>query len=78
MDLTSIKALTWDIGGTVFDWYGSVSREVGSLAGERGVEVDSSRFANDWRRGNVRDARWCAKGGPAMDERRRDAPPLAE
>ncbi|MDA0768740.1 MAG: HAD-IA family hydrolase [Chloroflexi bacterium] len=51
MDLSSIKVLTFDIGGTVFDWHSSITAEVNRLAGERGVEVDASRFANDWRRG---------------------------
>ena len=49
MDLSSIKALMWDIGGTVFDYDGTIYREVGSLAKERGLEVDAARFANDWR-----------------------------
>ena len=49
MDLSSIKALIWDIGGTVFDYDGTIYREVGGLAKERCLEVDAARFANDWR-----------------------------
>ncbi len=51
VDLSTIKALTWDIGGTVFDWHSSIRREVSRLASDRGVEVDAAGFARDWRRG---------------------------
>ena len=49
-DLSSIKALAFDIGGTVFDWHSSIRDEVHRLATERRVEVDSAQFANEWRR----------------------------
>ncbi len=51
VDLSTIKALTWDVGGTVFDWHSSIRREVSRLAADRGVEVDAAEFARDWRRG---------------------------
>lgn len=51
MDLSNVRALTFDVGGTVFDWHSSISAEVQRLADDRGVSVDVSRFANDWRRG---------------------------
>ena len=50
VDLSSIKALTFDIGGTVFDWHSSIRDEVHRLATERGVEVNGAQFANEWRR----------------------------
>jgi 2-haloacid dehalogenase len=50
-DLSNIKALTFDIGGTVFDWHSTIRDEVGRLAAERGAPVDAAQFANDWRRG---------------------------
>lgn len=50
LDLSSIKALTFDIGGTVFDWHSSIRDEVDRLAIARRVEVDSAQFANEWRR----------------------------
>ncbi len=50
-DLSTVKALTFDIGGTVFDWRGGIEEEVGRLAVEKGVEVDVPQFATDWRRG---------------------------
>ena len=50
-DLSEIKALTFDIGGTVFDWRGTIEEEVGRLAEARGADVDVRQFATDWRRG---------------------------
>ena len=50
-DLSSIKVLTFDIGGTVFDWRGTIEDEVSRLAEARGAEVDVRQFATDWRRG---------------------------
>ena len=49
-DLTKIKALTFDVGGTVFDWRGGIEREVSRLAAEQDADVDVSQFATDWRR----------------------------
>ena len=49
VDLNQIKVLTWDIGGTVFDWRGTIQDEVGHLAKQQGVEIDIYQFASDWR-----------------------------
>jgi 2-haloacid dehalogenase len=49
-DLGSVKALVFDVGGTVFDWHGSIRREIEALARERSAECDASAFAVDWRR----------------------------
>ena len=48
-DLSNIKALTWDVGGTVFDWRGTVEDEVRRLASEQEADVDVEQFATDWR-----------------------------
>ena len=48
-DLSNIKALTWDVGGTVFDWRGTVEDEVRRLATEQSADVDVAQFATDWR-----------------------------
>lgn len=46
-----IRALTFDIFGTVVDWRSSVIRE-GQLLGQRlGLAVDWAAFADDWRGG---------------------------
>ncbi len=49
-DLSNIKALTWDVGGTVFDWRGGIQKEVRRLAAEQDADVDITQFATDWRR----------------------------
>jgi 2-haloacid dehalogenase len=49
-DLGGIKALIWDIGGTVFDWHSTIQDEVEDLAGAKDARVDAPQFANDWRR----------------------------
>ncbi len=52
VDRSQIRALTFDVGGTVFDWHHTIRDEVRALAAARGVAdaVDPTRFANDWRR----------------------------
>ena len=42
-----IRALCFDIFGTVVDWYGSIAAEVERL----GLPVEGGRFALDWRAG---------------------------
>ncbi len=48
-DLSNIKALTWDVGGTVFDWRGTIEDEVQRLANEQEADVNVEQFAIDWR-----------------------------
>lgn len=46
---TEVKALTFDVFGTVVDWRNSIIRE-GRAFGERhGIEADWVQFADDWR-----------------------------
>ena len=53
----SVKALVFDIFGTVVDWRTSVTREVEALAKRKGLTVDGAQFADAWRAGY----------GPSMD-----------
>lgn len=47
----SVKALVFDVFGTVVDWRGSIIRE-GELLGKRkGLNVDWVKFADAWRNG---------------------------
>src|SRR2546421_97640 len=46
-----IKALAFDVFGTVVDWRGAVIREGELLAKEKGLRVDWPRFADAWRAG---------------------------
>jgi 2-haloacid dehalogenase len=45
----SIKALTFDVFGTVVDWRGSIIREGEAFGRARGRQVDWARFADAWR-----------------------------
>lgn len=49
VDLGTIRALTFDVGGTVFDWHGTIRDAVQPVAQARGVSLDAARFANAWR-----------------------------
>ena len=51
MKQPGVKALTFDVGGTVFDWRGTIEGELQTLSANQGVEVDVRRFASDWRSG---------------------------
>ena len=48
-DLSSIKVLTFDVGGTVFDWRGAIEEGVTRLAAQQEADVDVPQFATDWR-----------------------------
>jgi 2-haloacid dehalogenase len=48
---SSIKALTFDVFGTVVDWYTSVVREGEILGRRKGIDIDWGAFALGWRSG---------------------------
>jgi 2-haloacid dehalogenase len=50
-DASGVKALVFDVFGTVVDWHGSVAREVRALAKEKGLRVNAVKFAKAWRAG---------------------------
>jgi 2-haloacid dehalogenase len=56
-----VKALLFDVFGTVVDWRAGVVRDVTELSQAAGTEVDAGAFADAWRAGY----------GPAMDLVRR-------
>jgi 2-haloacid dehalogenase len=49
--LASVKALVFDVFGTVVDWRTSITREVAELAKRKGLTVDAAKFADAWRAG---------------------------
>jgi 2-haloacid dehalogenase len=49
--LAPVKALVFDVFGTVVDWRTSVGREVEELARRKGLKIDGARFADAWRAG---------------------------
>ncbi len=57
MPLTGVKALTFDVFGTVVDWRGSIIAEGREFSRSRHLDVDWARFADRWRAGY----------GPAMN-----------
>jgi len=50
-DLRAVKALVFDVFGTVVDWRTSVAREVEALARRKKLTVDGGAFADAWRAG---------------------------
>ena len=49
MPSDQIKALTFDVFGTVVDWRGTIIREGATLNREKGWNIDWARFADAWR-----------------------------
>ena len=47
----NVKALTFDVFGTVVDWRTSIIREGELLSIEKGLDVDWANFADRWRSG---------------------------
>ncbi|MCL4245400.1 MAG: haloacid dehalogenase type II [Candidatus Dadabacteria bacterium] len=48
---TRIKALTFDVFGTVVDWRSSIIGECEALGERKGITRDWARFADEWRGG---------------------------
>jgi 2-haloacid dehalogenase len=48
--MEDIKALLFDVGGTVFDWKNTVRKEIRTLARLHRCDVDAAALADDWRR----------------------------
>lgn len=62
---SKVKALTFDVFGTVVDWYSSIIAEGEKFGETHGINIDWAQFALKWRAGY----------GPAMDKvRRRELP----
>ncbi len=68
LDRASVRALTFDVFGTVVDWRSSVIDEGRALGARLGLQVDWTAFADAWRAGYP----------PAMDEVRRGALPWTD
>ena len=60
-----VKALTFDVFGTVVDWRTSIIREGTEWGQAKGLQVDWAKFAERWRAGY----------GPAMDKVRKGTLP---
>ena len=44
-----IRALVFDVFGTLVDWRSSVATQVTAVFAEKGLDVDGVAFATDWR-----------------------------
>ncbi|MDG2114014.1 MAG: HAD-IA family hydrolase [Actinomycetota bacterium] len=49
-ELAQVRALAFDVGGTVFDWQGATQAAVGELAVARSADIDVAAFCLEWRR----------------------------
>ncbi|HEX8009805.1 MAG TPA: haloacid dehalogenase type II [Casimicrobiaceae bacterium] len=66
--MENVKALLFDVFGTLVDWRGSVAREAQSILSPLGVAVDWEAFADAWR----------GEYQPAMDEVRSGRAPFSK
>src|SRR5271168_305102 len=67
MALSDVKALTFDVFGTVVNWRDSIAREAKSFLGPKGYQKDWHLFADRWR----------ARYQPAMEMVRKGERPWA-
>jgi 2-haloacid dehalogenase len=44
-----IKALAFDVGGTIFNWHDSIVGQLTALGNRRGINADWASFGNQWR-----------------------------
>jgi 2-haloacid dehalogenase len=49
MSFSNIKALTFDVGGTILNWHDTIGGQLSETGRSREVEVDWENFANNWR-----------------------------
>jgi 2-haloacid dehalogenase len=49
LDVSQVKALTFDVFGTVVDWRGSIVRDCTKFGAARGIDIDWAAFADTWR-----------------------------
>jgi 2-haloacid dehalogenase len=50
MHVMTIKALTFDTGGTILDWHGGISRAFAAAGAARGLSADWHGVTNEYRR----------------------------
>ena len=62
MALKGIKALTFDVGGSIFDWQTATRTAIRELAAARSAEIDVKAFAFAWRRRNVHGSQKSVHG----------------
>jgi 2-haloacid dehalogenase len=60
--MQNVKALTFDVFGTVVDWRSTVITEGKRLNADKGFEVDWPAFADAWRQAYIDQTRTIARG----------------
>ena len=50
-NISGVRALTFDVFGTVVDWRSSIIRELTALGRSKGIDADWEKFADRWRGG---------------------------
>ena len=65
MDTLNVRALAFDVFGTVVDWRSGVIREGEELGRKKGLDIDWAAFADEWR----------GRYAPSMDRVRRGEVP---
>ena len=66
--MEGIRALVFDVFGTLVDWRSSIAREARELLGPRGIPIDGEAFADAWR----------AQYQPAMEDVRSGRLPFSK
>ncbi len=49
-DVSQVKALVFDVFGTVVDWRTSIIRELEAFGAKKGISADWAAFTDEWRR----------------------------
>jgi 2-haloacid dehalogenase len=62
----SVKAVLFDVFGTVVDWRAGVAAAVGRFAAEHGLDLDAGAFADAWRSRYVPGMRRVSSGDRAF------------
>src|SRR5690606_37880143 len=48
-DISEVKAILFDVFGTVVDWRTSIIRELEGFGAAKGISADWASFTDDWR-----------------------------
>src|ERR1700728_2246025 len=73
----AVRAVLFDVFGTVVDWRSGIAAAVGSFADRHGLEIDAHAFADSWRsqyQPSMRRVRSGARPFVSPDVPRRENP----
>ncbi len=76
MSKDNVKALVFDVFGTVVDWRGSLVRELTAFGRGRGLETDWMAFADNWRglyQPSLEEVRSGRRGWTILDDLHRES-----